>query len=170
MTDLSFSYYMQLENSEAERVYQTEMENCGYSPFYQFVEQFRTRLKSYTDTEKTHFETLLKRGRRLFPKPGSLSPAWSLLWDEFDSIFRVKNEVLATISEADRDGEWQIIIDNPFHTQSVVCYTELSFYEAAYMYGYFQLELKPNECLRLQKINQLLFTHGSKEASIFPST
>jgi hypothetical protein len=78
--------------------------------------------------------------------------------------------VLSCIPAEDRAGEWQVLIDNPYVPQQVVCYPALTFLDAAYMYGYFQRELKPHECLRLQKVTHLLIKNGDKEASILPYT
>ncbi|WP_052476344.1 hypothetical protein [Cohnella kolymensis] len=131
--------------------------------------QFRAELKGYSDADIPRLRDCLERARRLFPKPGLFSPSWNELWNEFEGIYTAKNKVLYRIPAEVRDGEWQVLIDNPFVPQQVVCYPALEFADASYLYGYFQLELKPHECLRLQKITQLMVTHGDKAASILPS-
>lgn len=168
MSELSFLHYMQISDLQSELTFKLAMETAGYFAFYKFVEEFRIGLKSYSDAEITPYGQLIARARRLFPNPENFSPSWETLWEEFDLIYTIKNEVLLQFSESDRDGEWQILIDNPYTHLQVICYPSLPFLEAAYMYGYFQQELKPHECLRLQKITSLLLTHGSKTASIFP--
>lgn len=170
MSLLTFAHFAEITEPEAEQSFRDAMTTSGYFAFYNFVEEFRSHLKSYSDTDAAHLRICLDRGRRLFPKPGEFSPSWNALWDELEGIYTAKNEVLSSVPAADRDGEWQVLIDNPFLPEQVVCYPSLPFLDAAYMYGYFQLELNPHECLRLQKVVQLMVAYGNKEASILPST
>lgn len=76
-------------------------------------------------------------------------------------MIATKIQVLQTIHKEDRDGEWQVIIDNPFAIQEVVCYPALNFLDAAYLYAYFRPDLEKNEYLRLQKIQTLVMEFGS---------
>ncbi len=170
MSELTFHHYMQIARQESGQAFKIAMEASGYFAFYKFAEDFRSGLKSYSDADMTQYRYKLDQARRLFPAPEQFSPSWSGLWEEFDIIFAAKNEALLAIPVSDRNGEWQVLIDNPYTHQQVVCYPSLAFLEAAYMYGYFQRDLKPHECLRLQKVTELLLTHGRKEASIFPDT
>jgi hypothetical protein len=168
MSELTFLQYMRISDQQSELTFKTGMEAAGYFSFYKFVEDFRGGLKSYSDEEAANYGVYLERARSLFPAPERFSPSWDALWEEFELIYASKNEVLQSIPASAREGEWQVIIDNPYSHQPVVCYPSLAFVEAAYMYGYFQRELKPNECLRLQKVTELLIAHGDKKASIFP--
>jgi hypothetical protein len=167
MAELSFDHYMHIDASQTEQAFRSAMETAGYFSFYTFAEDFRNRLKTYCDEDVRLLGTKLERARVLFPHPERFSPSWSTLWDEFELIFQEKNNVLASVPGSQRDGEWQILLDNPYSHQQVVCYPSLPFLEAAYMFGYFQRELKPHEKLRLQKVTDLLQTNGRKEASIF---
>ncbi|XID94710.1 hypothetical protein ACF3MZ_09425 [Paenibacillaceae bacterium WGS1546] len=168
MADSTFYQYMRIEGDEAERTLRAEIESGGYFAFFAFIEAFRDGLKQYADGEIETYRRKLARVRALFPSPEKFSPSWSAIWEEFDTIFRGKNEALSAIPESRRDGEWQILLDNPYSHQQVVCYPGLPFLEAAYMYGYFQRELKPNELLRMQKVTELLSVNGNKEASLLP--
>lgn len=170
MSELTFHHYMRIELEHLEQTFSKEMESAGYFAFYTFAEDFRNGLKAYSDDQIPRFGNKLARARELFPQPERFSPSWGEIWNEFDLIYEAKNGVLSAIPAAGRDGEWQVLIDNPYSHQPVVCYPSLPFLEAAYMYGYFQRELKPNECLRLQKVTELLLARGRKEASIFPES
>jgi hypothetical protein len=170
MSELTFHHYMQITQQEPEQTFRSSMEASGYFSFYRFVEDFRNGLKIYSNSDIASYRKYLERARRIFPTPGQFSPSWNSLWEEFDLIFASKNEVLTSIPSSAREGEWQVLIDNPHTHQPVVCYPSLAFLEAAYMYGYFQRDLKPHECLRLQKVTELMLTHGRKEASIFPDS
>ncbi|WP_256757512.1 hypothetical protein [Cohnella sp. WQ 127256] len=168
MSELTFDHYMQITQEQSELTFKTAIEAAGYFTFYTFIEDFRMGLKTYSDDHQAIYRLKLDHARTLFPTPERFSPSLFAIWDEFDLIFTCKNEVLDKIPASRRDGEWQILLDNPFSHQQVVCYPSLVFLEAAYMYGYFQRELKPNEILRLQKVTELMFTNGLKEASILP--
>lgn len=170
MSELSFRYYMQLESPETERMFRDDMNTAGYFAFYAFAEQFREGLRHYDDEDRARYGELLWRSRALFPDPMRFSPSFREIWDEYEAIYAAKNEALDSVPQAARDGEWQVLLDNPYVTQQVVCYTGLSFLEAAYLYGYFRRELKPNELLRLQQITHCLTASGSTEQSFFPST
>jgi len=163
-----FEQYMLAKSEEVEQTLSSRLEREGYSAFYSWLEDFRNGLKTYADEDVPLYRRKLARARASFPSPGSFSPSWTAVWDEFDRIFEIKNETLAAIPPDKRDGEWQILLDNPYSHQQVVCYPGLGFLEAAYLYGYFRLELKPNEVLRLQKISELLTASGSREASLLP--
>lgn len=132
----------------------------GFSVFRQFIEDFGEELKRYEDEQKNDIQSILDKCKRWFPNPGSISPAWQTIWEDYQSIITYKNKALEAISLDQRDGEWQIIMDNPFTNQQVVCYPGLSFIEAAYLYGYFYRGLEKNEYLRLQKIDTLLIAEG----------
>ncbi|WP_239614458.1 hypothetical protein [Cohnella mopanensis] len=170
MSELTFNHYMQITRPEDEQTFRLAMEAAGYFTFYTFIEDFRNGLKSYSDGDSETYGIKLAKARALFPAPERFSPSWCIIWEEFELIISAKNEVLSRIPYTQRDGEWQILIDNPYSHQQVVCYPGLGFLEAAYMYGYFQRELKPNEVLRLQKVTDLIRTNGRKEASILPDS
>lgn len=170
MSELTFSYYMQIDSKASERLFREGVEASGYFAFYAFAEQFRDGLKQYGDSEIELYGRLIRRGRELFPDPLRFSPSFREIWDEFEQIYRAKNEALVAVSPSERDGEWQVLIDNPYVTQQVVCYPSLAFKDASYLYGYFRRELKPNEVLRLLRVTPCLSASGSLEQSFFPST
>ncbi|MFC4597908.1 hypothetical protein [Cohnella hongkongensis] len=168
MSESAFHQYMQAEPEELEQTHSEEIASKGYFSFYRFIEDFREGLKTYSDDDIPLYRRKLTRARELFPNPQRFSPSWGGVWDEFELIFGVKNDVLASIPPLQREGEWQIVLDNPYSHQPVVCYPGLPFLEAAYLYGYFQRELKPNELLRLQHVASLLSVRGSRSASLLP--
>jgi hypothetical protein len=168
MTAATFVRFTELSTPEEEHAYREAMVTAGYYAFFSFAEDFREALKRYGDAEIASMCERLAAGRRLFPHPGRFSPSWEELWDEFDAIYKAKNDALTAVPADARDGEWQVVIDNPHTPQQVVCYPGLSFLDASYMYAYFQRGLKPSEYLRLQKVSHLLVTNGDRAASIFP--
>lgn len=137
-----------------------QLEAGGYSDFYRFLEHFRERLKRYGDEEAEQIRDLIQKARETFPNPGSISPSWQDIWGEFACIHEHKTQVLKKIPASEREGEWQILIDNPYTNREIACYPGLSFEEAAYLYGYFHHDLNQNEYIRLQKIQTVIMDYG----------
>ncbi|CAG7628237.1 hypothetical protein ACFQI7_15275 [Paenibacillus allorhizosphaerae] len=138
----------------------------GFSGFRKLLEGFRDRLKRFDETEAESTSALLACAKKLFPAPVQFSPSWAKVWDEFERIIGYKIMVLDAVQAEERDGEWQILIDNPFTNTDIVCYPSLSFIEGAYMYAYFRTDLKQNEYIRLQKIQNVIMAFGSEGAVI----
>lgn len=170
MSDTSLALYRTLETTEHRNMFCQTVINKGYSAFYALIEDLRHLIRNYQDTELAEIDRLLKQCREDFPDPASFSPSWADLWDEFDLIYRAKNEVLADFAETERNGEWQVLIDNPYLPHQVVCYPALTFLDAAYKFAYFQKDLKPNENLRLQRIAHLRIKSGNNTVSMLPDT
>ncbi|WP_248925805.1 hypothetical protein [Paenibacillus hamazuiensis] len=132
----------------------------GYSAFYQLQEGFHEKVKNFVDEDGPEVQQLIEKARKLFPEPKKFSPSWQSLWDELAETTRLKIRVFQTIPKADRDGEWQIVMDNPVAVQDIVCYPGLEFMDAAYMFGYFRPKLEKNEYIRLQKIQNVIMEFG----------
>lgn len=135
----------------------------GYAYFSDFLEALRETLKQAEEKDLPEARKLLAKAREVFPEPGTYSPAWVLAWNEMESLIDCKQEAMERIPPGERGGEWQIVMDNPYTNEPVVCYPALSFLEAAYLYGYFKPGLKRNEYIRMQKIQSLLEYRGESE-------
>ncbi|WP_135547003.1 hypothetical protein [Paenibacillus cymbidii] len=135
--------------------------NGGYSQFSSLLTDLKQEIMSCEENRLEYVRILLRQARELVPEPVLISPSWERIWDEYDAVLRVKEEVLREIAPERRDGEWQIIMDNPFTNEGISCYPSLSFIEAAYLYAYFRKDLKKTEYIRLQKIDTLIMTQGS---------
>jgi hypothetical protein len=133
----------------------------GYASFYQLQESFHEKVRSFRDEEAQYVKSLIDKAKKLFPEPAKFSPSWQSIWKELEETADIKAKVFQTIPETERDGEWQIVMDNPYAVQNVVCYPGLSFMEAAYMFGYFRPKLEKNEYIRLQKIQNVIMEFGS---------
>jgi hypothetical protein len=164
-TDLSFRRFRELSDQADLRAFRTEMEKKGYPAFFSFAEEFREAIKQYADGEARDMLGWIRRAREWFPNPGRFSPAWERLWEEFERICASKNEALAAIPPGERDGEWQVLIDNPYVPQQVVCYPGLTFAEAVYLFAYFRLDLAPNEYVRLQRVTNVMTVAGTTRPS-----
>ena len=138
-----------------------ELLQGGYSAVFRFVEQFRERIKTFGDEEIEKMQQLITKGETFLPEPGAVSPSWQDLWEHFRLVTDYKINALKTIPASERDGEWQVLLDNPYTHQDIVCYPGLTFAEAAYLYGYFRSDLKKNEYIRMQKVQNLIMEFGS---------
>jgi hypothetical protein len=155
--------FEQFEQAKSEQQLLTvvkEIHEGGYSSFRDFLEGFREKLKSFDDSDAEEVTALVEKAESLLPEPVSLSPSWENVWQELKETASYKIKALHTIPAQEREGEWQIVMDNPYTNQEIVCYPALSFLEAAYLYGYFRPTLKKNEYIRLQKIQNLLLDYG----------
>lgn len=151
--------------TETERsAFQESIRRGGFTAFRLFLDGFREQLKRYEDHESAKMSRLVALAKELFPQPQLFSPAWAQIWEEYELILTYKQTVLETISADQRDGEWQIILDNPYTNSDLICYPGLSFMEGAYMYAYFRTDLKNNEYIRLQKIQNVIMAFGSERS------
>ncbi|NDI35547.1 hypothetical protein EPK97_12415 [Chengkuizengella sediminis] len=142
-------------NSEYDFVSE-QMKEKGYSGFSHFLYWMKEQLKTYDDTNVSEATELLNKAKSIFPNPKEYSPSWVNIWTQLEQIMQYKNEVLKQIPLKSRTGEWQVIMDNPYTHEAIVCYPGLSFIEAAYLYGFFRLDLKHNEYIRLQRVESLV--------------
>jgi len=170
MSETSLAIYRALTASDERTAFRQTMETKGYRAFFTFVDDFRNLLKRYAEPESEEVGELIRQARADFPNPQQFSPSWDNLWEVFEAIYAAKNETLADVPAPERDGDWQVLIDNPYLPHHVVCYPGLAFVDAAYTYAYFQQELKPNEVLMLQKVSHVHIKNGRKEASMLPDT
>lgn len=137
-----------------------QIKNTGYTGFYEVQDFVRELFKRTDESKLSSFNELIEKIKIAVPKPGEISPSWEHFWHELDRMTQLKDKVFTEVHESTRDGEWQVIIDNPFSHDNVACYPMLSFLEGVYLYCYFSLNLKKNEYLRLQKISSIVTMHG----------
>lgn len=160
MSENTFQTFVETEDLHELDQLQKRLLDGGYRSLYLFIREFRELLKSYEDEDAQKIELLIQKARKLLPDPGAISPSWQNVWEEFSQICQIKNKLFNQIPVHTRDGEWQVIMDNPFTNQDVVCYPGLTFLEAAYLYSYFRTSLNKHEIIRLQKIETLISEHG----------
>lgn len=141
--------------------FQESIQNGGYPSFRRLLDGFKKKIEFFDDTEAEQMTELIEKAQKWFPQPGKFSPSWERIWDELEQIIIYKIKLLNSIPTEERSGEWQVVMDNPYTNQEVVCYPGLSFIEAAYLYGYFRPELEKNEYMRIQKVQSLIMEFGS---------
>jgi hypothetical protein len=156
-----FESFIQAESEQELRQIQLQVQQGGYSAFYGFLDSFTEEIKQFRDEDAEAMMKLLDKAKQWFPTPSAFSPSWEKVWGELEKTIVCKTKVLNAIPLQDRDGEWQILIDNPYEIRDVTCYPGLSFDKAAYLYGYFHPQLEKNEYVRLQKIETAIMDFGA---------
>jgi hypothetical protein len=136
------------------------IKGAGYTGFYEIQDYIRESFKRTDEANLNEFNELVNKIKTAVPNPGEISPSWEYFWRDLDRMTHLKDKVFNEVHADTREGEWQVIIDNPFSHDNVACYPMLSFLEGVYLYCYFSLNLKKNEYLRLQKIASLVTMHG----------
>ncbi|MCQ6560117.1 hypothetical protein [Paenibacillus mendelii] len=169
MNTTQYEYFLQLDQlhddaSAAE--FGRKLRSDGFTAVRRFLDEFRDYLRLFADEASERAAELLYRAQRVLPNPGHVSPSWTDVWKEFDSIIRTKTYVLDSIPASARDGEWQVLLDNPHSNQNIAVYPGLSFMEAIYMFAYFRSDLTLNEYIRLQKIDTVLTFTGADRAGL----
>lgn len=132
----------------------------GFASVRRFLDEFRTYLQRYDEPEQEEAERLLTLGRAALPEPGRTSPSWAQIWEEYAGIAAYKREVFERIAPTQREGEWQVLLDNPYTNGQIAVYPAMTFLEAAYMYAYFRTGLEKNEIIRMQRIETVLIDSG----------
>ena len=153
---------LELGISEEElATWKASIDEGGYSAFHMLLEGFKHKLKHLQESNEQAIFSWIRKAREIFPEPEKFSPSWAHVWEEMQQIAETKAKLLHTVSPTEREGEWQIILDNPHTIQEVVCHPGLTFDEASYLYSYFRPGLQKNEYIRLQKIQSIIMEVGS---------
>jgi len=136
------------------------IEREGYGAFRDLVEEFKSAIKTATEIDEQEVVEHIDVAERLFPDPAKFSPSWQFVWRELRDMLHWKVYVYRKVPPGDREGEWQILMDNPYTNQEVVCYPGLTFDDAANLFAYFRPNLVKNEYLRMQKVSTAITEHG----------
>jgi hypothetical protein len=155
-----FEQFEQASSIEGYNELRTMFEHGGYSLFSQLLTGLKQHLMSCDELGLEQAKQLIEKGKAVIPQPVLISPSWEKVWGEMERLIYYKGEALRSIPHSERNGEWQIIMDNPFTNEGISCYPALSFDDAAYLYGYFRKDLRKNEYIRLQKIVNVIMSNG----------
>lgn len=162
-------YFMQLNRLDSVQeaaALGERMRGEGFTAVRRFLDDFRAYLRTYEEEQCGQADLLLLRARAALPEPGGISPSWTYIWKEFESIIATKRQILEEIGREQRNGEWQVLLDNQFSNQSIAVYPGLTFYEAVYMFAYFRMDLVRNEYIRLQKVATVITISGADQAAL----
>lgn len=157
--------YQDLKKSISTEMFSEEVKKFtsrGFSGVHDLIYRIRYEMRHAEEVQMGELQELLKELRKAIPEPGQFSPSWKKIWDELDEEWIIKMKVYRTVKPQDREGEWQVIFNNPYSTEGVICHTDLSFAEAAYLYAHFRRSLSQNEMIKLQKALTVLREVGER--------
>lgn len=154
---------LQAETDADKEALRAELISGGYSVFYRLLDAFRKRIEHFGDGEADSVLAMIDKGREVVPDPAKISPAWDGIWTKLERMVSFKQRALDTIPPEKRDGEWQVLIDNPYENRETACYPGLTFMEAVFIYAKFRPELMNNEYVRLQKVDTHLTEFGADD-------
>jgi hypothetical protein len=160
MNQSIFEQFEQATSMEAYNELRAMFEHGGYSLFSQLLNGLKDYLMTCDELGLEQAKQLIEKGKAIVPQPAVISPSWEKVWGDMERLIHYKSEALRSIPRSERNGEWQIIMDNPFTNEGIACYPALSFDDAAYLYAYFRKDLRKNEYIRLQKIVNVIMSNG----------
>lgn len=157
-----YEQFKQAVNNEQLAQLQDAVQHQGYAFFRSILEGLKEHIKAFTDEDVQHVTQLLTKAKQCFPEPARISPSWQYIWDELDQIVKYKHLLMQQVPPEAREGVWQIVMDNPYTNQEVVCYPNLTFLDAAYLYGYFRPQIVYNEYIEVQKVQAIMTQFGER--------
>ncbi|MFV9510038.1 hypothetical protein [Tepidibacillus sp. LV47] len=155
-----FEDFKSLMTEEDRQDFKKAVEQAGFAAFNELNRSFYDELKKLEENGFETMEEWIELGRKLFPDLTQFSPSWEFFWDEISQIYQNKKEFYQLVPKEERNGEWQVLFDNPFSTDGIVCHTGKNFAEATYLAAKYQLSMKKAEILKLQKVSQTIIKRG----------
>ncbi|MFX0559830.1 hypothetical protein TEPIDINF_001236 [Tepidibacillus infernus] len=155
-----FEQFTQLSLEEEKIEFKNKLEAVGFTAMNQLIQDFYEKLKNMDELEFDQIKKWLQWGSELFPNLSVISPSWENTWQDLAKIYDVKVGYFMEIPKEQRDGEWQVLFDNPFSTEGVVCHPRKTFNEATYLAAKYQLYMKKAEIVELQKIQLCYMKRG----------
>ncbi len=157
--------YQNLKKSISTERFAGEVKNFTsqrFSGVHELIFRIKNEMRHAEEEEMEELKELLRDLQREIPEPGQFSPSWEKIWDELNEEWSTKMKVYRNVDPHERDGEWQVIFNNPYSTEGVVCHTDLSFSEAAYLYAHFRRLSSRHEMIKLQKAFTVLREVGER--------
>lgn len=158
--DIWFERMTSLENEQESEQFVKEIQEQGFMALNNLINSFYEKIKEMEDKEFKQVEIWIQLGKDLLPDLATFSPTWSNTWKNLQTIFERKVEFYSQVPLAEREGEWQVLFDNPFITDDIVCNSNLKFAEATYLIAKYLLNLKKSEIVKLQKVITYAKTTG----------
>ncbi|MFD2672665.1 hypothetical protein [Marinicrinis sediminis] len=149
-----------LEEETACKQLGEQMTEAGFAAVREWLDDLRVQLKRFEEHDMDRMAAILHRAQLALPHPEKISPSWQSIWQEYTTILQSKIQLLKQFPSQVRTGEWQVLMDNPYTQQGIVCYPSLTFMDAIYLFAYFRAELHPNEYIRLQRIETVWTEQG----------
>jgi hypothetical protein len=136
------------------------LKSQGYSFINEWIIQLEKEIKWLEEKDLSRLQELLRKAEDILPEPEQHSPLWRNLWREIKLILIYKMRVFVKVEESERDGEWQVILENPASNEGLTTHAHLTFSEAAYLYAKFRKDLAVKEHISLQRVKTFIAENG----------
>ncbi len=156
-----FESFIRISSPSEELAFKDSIEDVGFSAVNQWIHSLHNTLKKMDEKEFVQVKQWLELGKGLLPNLKSFSPSWEETWNDLFHIYHLKVDFYSKISMEERNGEWQVLYDNHFSTDGIVCHSNNSFAEATYLAAKYQLHLKKAEYVKLQKVVTSIVSKGN---------
>lgn len=155
-----FTEFINVNTPEAQSALLDKIVSTGYTHLRYLVDEMKDAIRRAEDEDFPLLTKWIAQARQMIPDPSQISPYYQAVWDQLAKILAYKQEAFHQIAKDQRQGEWQIVYNNPNTNDDLLCIPSLSFAEAAYLYAKYRLDLKKAEILRLQKVVEHLTIAG----------
>ncbi|OEF99928.1 hypothetical protein BHF71_07415 [Vulcanibacillus modesticaldus] len=155
-----FNNFIEIATEEQKLNFKKSIEQEGFSAINQFIRSFYEKIKEMDQDEFEQVKNWLKKGEELFPNLVDFSPSFENTWRDLLQLYQIKVELFSQVPVDQRDGEWQILYDNPYSTEPIVCHSNKNFVEATYLMAKYQLGIKKAEIVKLQKVITVIIKNG----------
>ena len=154
------TFYERFLTTTNEEQLAQEIKSLSYKDIYDWITRLTNELEIASEGEFARLEELIQNAATILPDPQSYSPSWDGIWTELQAILEIKQQVFKKIPPQERDGEWQLLFDNPFSTEGMVNHVNLTFDKAAYMFAKYRKDLAKLEYVSLQKVQRFITENG----------
>ncbi len=155
-----FEHLTKINTDEEKNDFKKNILDEGFSAINDLINGFKEKLKLMDEDEFKLVKTWLELIKELLPDVTNISPAWDRIWEHLLHIYSIKVNLYHQVSKENRDGEWQVLFDNPLSTDEIVCHPKKTFQEATYIMAKYQQYLKKAEYVRLQKMITYITEEG----------
>lgn len=143
-----------------------EIENQGYTLINEWIKRLDLDLQQADEDQLKEVEKDIQTAQEVLPNPDKYSPLWVNAWKDLIAILSIKKKVFEQIPAGEREGEWQILFDNPYSTDGTVIHLKLSFPIAAYHYAKYRNGLHKHEYVTIQKAHRYITEYGEQNSAL----
>lgn len=164
MNDASrlFEEFIKLDTPDKKAEFLDKLLANAYTNLRNLTDQLTESIRKAEEADFPVIAGWIQQARHLIPDPHQISPYYQSVWDKLLKVLTYKQEAFMSFAQDHRDGEWQIVFNNPNTHDELLCIPSLTFTEACYMFAKYRTDLKQNEILRLQKVTDHLTTTGDR--------
>lgn len=161
-----YTAFKNVHSPEEKQELVKEIEAQGYALMNEWIKRLDIDLQLADEGHLDQIGKELLTAQELWPNPEKFSPLWDNKWEDLLSILAIKKQVYQEVPASEREGEWQILFDNPFSTEGTVIHVKLSFPTAAYQYAKYRHGLHKHEYVTIQKAHRYITEYGEQNSAL----